>query len=505
MAVRNRIEVMHGVNLDQLGRRDPAHYGGITFDELERRIAEIADELGLEARFFQTNHEGEFVEHLHGSRASPTGSILNPGAWTHYSWAIRDALELTGLPAVEVHLSDVESREPWRRESVIGDLCIARVSGKGVEGYREALERLKAELASVSARADRPSSCVAEAGLDALLVTDLLNVRYLTGYTGTNGLAVVGPATRAFVTDFRYVEQAAEQVDSSFDRRRAPAGPARLRCGRASVGRGTSRLRGRAHVGPPARAAARAAPRPRRAGRRRGARRATAAVKDADEIELMRGAAQLADAALVRLLERGLVGRTERQIAVALEHEMRVLGAEQPSFDSIVAAGAHGALPHASPRDVEIAGGELVVIDWGAQLDGYCSDCTRTVAAGEPGDVAAGGLRARARGAAGRPRGRQSRADAREVDGVARDVIEAAGHGEQFGHGLGHGVGLEVHEGPRLSQRSDDVLAAGNVVTVEPGVYLPGDFGVRIEDLVVVTDDGAEILTTVSKELTVVD
>ena len=144
--VRNRIEVMHGVNLDQLGRRDPEHYGALTIAELERNVAETAAELGLETRFFQTNHEGEFVEHLHRLQGLADGIILNPGAWTHYSYAIRDALELTGLPAIEVHLSDVDSREPWRRQTVIGELCIGRVAGKGVDGYREALELMQTEL-----------------------------------------------------------------------------------------------------------------------------------------------------------------------------------------------------------------------------------------------------------------------------------------------------------------------------------------------------------------------
>ena len=145
--VRNRIEIMHGVNLDQLGRRDPAHYGALTITELERTVSDAAAELGLETRFFQTNHEGEFVDHLHRLEGLADGIILNPGAWTHYSYAIRDALELTGLPAIEVHLSDVDSREPWRRESVIRELCVGRVAGKGVEGYREALELMRAELA----------------------------------------------------------------------------------------------------------------------------------------------------------------------------------------------------------------------------------------------------------------------------------------------------------------------------------------------------------------------
>jgi 3-dehydroquinate dehydratase-2 len=144
--VKNRIEVMHGVNLDQLGRRPAAHYGAITYDELERRIGDQARALDLEARFFQTNSEAEFVGHLHRLEDLADALILNPGAWTHYAWAIHDALEIAALPAVEVHLSDVGAREDWRRVSVIGDLCLATVSGQGVEGYQEALVRLKAEL-----------------------------------------------------------------------------------------------------------------------------------------------------------------------------------------------------------------------------------------------------------------------------------------------------------------------------------------------------------------------
>jgi 3-dehydroquinate dehydratase-2 len=137
---------MHGVNLDQLGRRDPAQYGTLTLDELELQISSAGGELGLITRFFRTNHEGEFVERLHRLEGLADGVVLNPGAWTHYSYAIRDALELTGLPAVEVHLSDVDRRESWRRKSVIRELCVARVAGKGAEGYREALERLRKEL-----------------------------------------------------------------------------------------------------------------------------------------------------------------------------------------------------------------------------------------------------------------------------------------------------------------------------------------------------------------------
>ena len=148
MTVRNRIEVMHGVNLGELGRRDAEHYGGLTLAQLEQSVGEFAQELSLELRFFQTDSEGEFVGQLHRLDGLADGVLLNPGAWTHYAWAIHDALELTGLPAVEVHLSDVSAREEWRRVSVISDLCLETVSGKGVDGYRDVLVRLRDELAS---------------------------------------------------------------------------------------------------------------------------------------------------------------------------------------------------------------------------------------------------------------------------------------------------------------------------------------------------------------------
>ena len=146
MGMRNRIEVMHGVNLDQLGRRNPDHYGGLNFDRLEQKIDGFARELGFTTRFFQTNAEHEFVEHLHRIHEMSDGIVMNPGAWTHYSYAIRDALEIAGLPTVEVHLSDIDAREEFRRVSVVRDLCFATVKGQGPDGYREALTRLKEEL-----------------------------------------------------------------------------------------------------------------------------------------------------------------------------------------------------------------------------------------------------------------------------------------------------------------------------------------------------------------------
>jgi Xaa-Pro aminopeptidase len=339
------------------------------------------------------------------------------------------------------------------------------------------------------------------AGADLMLVTSLINVRYLTGYTGTNGVALVGPDTRVFFTDFRYQEQSAVEVDPSFQRRIETADlleglagvlpPGELRLG-FEDGAMTVRTNARLRELLDSRISLVAAGDPVEKLR---------AIKEPAELARIRAASALADEAVRELMEQGLAGRTERAAAEALEDGMRRRGAQGVSFPSIVAAGPHGALPHASPRDVEIGSDELVVVDWGAELDGYCSDCTRTFATGDVSDDARvtydlvleaqlAGLRAVAPGVSGR-----------DADAAARGVIEQAGHGDHFGHGLGHGVGIEVHEAPRLSHRSDSTLEAGNIVTVEPGVYVPGAFGVRIEDLVHVTPEGPEILTSVPKEL----
>jgi Xaa-Pro aminopeptidase len=359
--------------------------------------------------------------------------------------------------------------------------------------------------AATSTRLDRLTASLAEAELDLMLVTDLVNVRYLTGYTGSNGLALIGPESRRFVTDFRYVEQAAAQVEPSFDRVEAPRDlldvvTDLLPAGTLRIGFEDANLSVRDHEAllalMPERVSLVAAP---------GIVERLRAVKDDAERALMRSAAKLADEAFSAVVAPGLAGRTERDVALALETEMVCRGAEHASFDTIVAAGEHGALPHAKPRDVEIRPDDLVVVDWGARLDGYCSDCTRTLAVGEPAPEAREAYElALAAQLAGLGAVRAG-AGCREVDAVARDVIAAGGHGPHFGHGLGHGVGLDIHEGPRLSQRAEGDLVAGNVVTVEPGVYVPGAFGVRIEDLVAVTAEGCEVFTSLGKELTIVD
>jgi Xaa-Pro aminopeptidase len=354
-----------------------------------------------------------------------------------------------------------------------------------------------------AARVDRLTARLAERELDALLVTHLVNVRYLSGFSGTNGACLVWPDERLFFTDFRYTERAAEEVEGfevvTVEREMLKTIVARLPQGRlgfedrhVSVHM-HSRLVEQVGEGIELVAAGTMVEDQRM-------------VKDADELRKMRAASELGDSIYEYVRDRGLVGRTEREVQVDLEHEMRERGADDPSFPSIVAAGANGALPHASPRKVEIPNDTLVILDLGCQLDGYCSDCTRTFATGDLDEEAMGVYDLVESAQLAALEAVRPGAGLRAVDNVARDLISEAGHGDHFGHGLGHGVGLEIHEEPRLAQSApeDGKLEAGNTVTVEPGVYVSGKFGVRIEDLVAVTDDGREILTHFPKSLTTV-
>ncbi len=360
------------------------------------------------------------------------------------------------------------------------------------------------------ARTVRLTALLPERKVDLLLVAHLVNLRYLTGFSGTNGLALIDAREdhcQRFLTDFRYDTQSAEQVPVLFERRTVQVDLFEAAAEELAEGQGgrlgfeegaltvkqhtkLCELLGEEWELVPC------------GGLVEGLRE----VKEPAELARIRAAAELADEALREVLEGGLVGRTEREVAIDLELRMRRLGAQAPSFPSIVAAGAHSALPHAEPRDVPIPPDTLLIVDWGASHEGYCSDCTRTYATGEglapeAREVYELVLEAQLAGLAAVRAGPNGKV----LDAVAREVIEQAGHGEHFGHGLGHGVGMEVHESPRLSRTAgEQPLRAGNVVTVEPGVYIPGRYGVRIEDLAVVTEAGCDVLSGLPKELTVV-
>jgi Xaa-Pro dipeptidase len=352
-----------------------------------------------------------------------------------------------------------------------------------------------------------------ERGLDALLVVDLLNIRYLTGFTGSNAALVVHAADNpgdekhtVFCTDGRYLTQAEQQVpdlERIIDRSSAVAIVQHVAKQRAKHRRtgyeshhvtvedldGLGDAAGGVEL-----------------VRAPGMIEKLRVVKDDIEVEALRMACAAADRALADLLEHGGLrpGRTEREVARELEDRMLENGAAKPAFESIVAAGAHSAIPHHRPTDAVLQSGDLVKMDFGALIDGYHSDMTRTVVLGSLQDwqqeiyelVAASQAAGRAALKVG--------ADVKDVDAAAREVVERAGRGEEFLHGLGHGVGLQIHEAPSLSKLGDGTLSAGMAVTVEPGVYLAGKGGVRIEDTLVVREAGPELLTLTTKQLMVV-
>ena len=349
-------------------------------------------------------------------------------------------------------------------------------------------------------RRNRLTERLPDLEVDAVLVSSLPNVRYLTGFTGSSASALVGTTGSVFFTDGRYAEQSRLEVPD-LDRVASmePPAPAILdHCRRLNVPRlGFERhavtvalleaweeaLQGVELVG---------------VGQEVERLRWR---KDPEELRLMRAAQEATDAAFADILDLLAIGITERQAAAQLEHTMLLHGADDVSFPSIVAFGEHAAEPHHHPCHRALAEGDVITMDFGALVDGYHTDFTRTVAFGEPtpelrkvhdlvGEAQQAGIDALRRGAMGK-----------DVDAAARAVIVDAGYGDRFDHGLGHGVGLEIHEGPSLGVRSDDELPQGAVVTVEPGVYLPGLGGVRIEDAVEVTEDGGRPLGTSTREL----
>ena len=328
---------------------------------------------------------------------------------------------------------------------------------------------------------------------EPLLVTNGVNVRYLVGFSSSNAALFVEPERMRLFTDFRYAETA-----------RAVEGVEFVETKRSLVGALAELLDGT--VGFEADAVSYASWEVLRAGGlelvpRRGLVEGLRAVKDESELEKIRRAGEITSEGYARLADERFVGRTERELAWRLEDLFRELGADAPAFESIVASGPNAAKPHARPTDRTMEAGETIVIDAGAMVEGYNADCTRTFATGPLPEELKAAYQATLEGQLAGLEAVRAGVTGIDADAAARDKIEAAGLGEHFGHGLGHGVGLEVHEAPRLSRESSDTLVAGNVATVEPGVYLAGLGGIRIEDLVVVTDGEPEILTSFTKDL----
>ena len=355
---------------------------------------------------------------------------------------------------------------------------------------------------SFADRLARLGASLDPAGVDAMLVTDPVNLRYLCGYDGSNGLLVVRPDGAVFLTDFRYLEGARAMEDfldvhqATVDLVKAAAARiGEFAPGAERIGFESANMTVARH-GLLDEAGIQSIPVTDLCENLR-------LIKEDDELDAIRRSAALIKPVYEAIAAEGLVGRTERDVAWRVRELFHQGGAEGLSFDTIVASADAGAQPHATPRDVEIVPNTLVTIDLGCILGGYCSDCTRTFATGDLPDELAEAytlcLTAQLAGMAGIRAG----ITGAQADAIVRGVIEAAGHGDHFQHGTGHGVGLDIHEGPRLGKTGTATLQPGMIVTVEPGVYLPGVGGVRIEDLAIVTAEGLQRLTGYPKELIV--
>lgn len=351
-------------------------------------------------------------------------------------------------------------------------------------------------------RIDRLRRDIANANLDGFIVTNLDQVRYLSGYTGTNGLLVVTPKQAHFLTDFRYAEQAAKEV----------RGAKRTICTKGDLVVGLSELAFLNKKNQKYGYDNKSLTVERLACLKKTLSKIIPVpaaelmaelgwVKESIEVDYVRQAARIADTAFERILNIVRPGVRERELAAELEYQMAMMGSERPAFESIVASGPRGALPHGLASQRKIKRGEMITFDFGATVKGYVSDITRTVVVGKPTTrqkkiygivlkAQKAGVRKVAPGVSGRA-----------VDTVCRNIITKAGYGKQFGHGTGHGIGIVVHTGPGLGVSSTSILKVNHIVTVEPGIYIPGWGGVRIEDDVLVTRKGCEVLTRAEKKL----
>ena len=594
-AASKRMLLMNGPNLDMLGIREPGVYGTSTLADIERGVREYGEAHGVRIDCYQSNSEGSLVKRIHKARGVYDGIVYNPGAHTHYSYALRDAVGSIDVPVVEVHLSNVDDREPFRRVSVIAPACAAQVKGRGPQGYRDAIdillegvtgrlgegyesrypagevivvgreaaggdaaaeheeaaerEEAGAPEAAVPAPADASAlvqpgaaarrieglrAACAKDGIDSFLVRGTSNIAWLTAFDGVfddeaaHALLVM-PHEAVLHTDSRY---------SAAARIAALGGPVEVddsRTGHAAFAAGA--LAGRVFASgeaaddstgePAGRPSAealvlgiedsmaladfRALEKAFDEGARKPQIKETAgvvlglrAVKSPSEVARMRAAQAITDAAFAHIVGFMRPGLTEREVQIELEDYLRRHGAEGLAFPSIVAAGPNGASPHAIPGSTKLEAGQCVVLDFGARAFGYCSDMTRTVFVGQPD--------ARLRDAYAAILAANEQVESALKPGVtgaamhelAEAVLAEAGFAGRMGHGLGHGVGMDIHEEPVLAPRNTLPLQPGNVVTVEPGVYLPGEFGMRLEDFGVVTDDGFEVFTQSTHDMVVV-
>lgn len=613
-----RILVINGPNLNMLGTREPEVYGTETLDTLEETVASYANECGIDADFVQSNSEGKLIDAIQKAPRKYAGIVYNPGAHTHYSYALRDAVASIDVPVVEVHISNIDEREQFRATSVIAPACVAQIKGLGIEGYcraidvfreNETLVRLgegyeetyamgnniivgipepdgeddeaepakapsltsdplpEIEPEAVAANATVPLPVITEEmlsepapepepkpepapnpesapvdpelaptakpaglvsferqaivndacarmGLNAFLVRDTSSIAWLAAFDGVFDderahALVVKPDGALLHTDSRYsnaLRTAAKAGESDIVVSDTRKSHARFAADALASGAipfngllgiedsitydefiGLAEEFGTDCLVPT-----------------KDVLVGLRAVKSADEVTRLRAAQAITDAAFTHIVNFMKPGMTEREVQIELEFFMLRHGAEGLAFRSIVACGENGADPHAVPSDKKLEAGQCVVLDFGAKAQGYCSDMTRTIFLGQPSDRMADAWQVLRYANESVEDMLKPGITGREAHELAEQILEEGCFGGCMGHGLGHGVGIDVHELPVLNMRNDQPLVAGNVVTVEPGIYLPGEFGMRLEDFGIITDEGFDVFTQSTHEMVII-
>lgn len=574
-----KILVMNGPNLDMLGTREPAVYGYDTLEALEETVIAYAAERGVKATCFQSNSEGKLINKLHKAPVKYDAVIYNPGAHTHYSYAIRDAIASIDTPVVEVHLSDVDSREGFRRVSVTAPVCVAQIKGQGIQGYCDAVDYLldvsnpqrlgdaDAEAASVEVadsvkelkasseaqrqrqfangneesnedaalaavggpvepeglpslgelsaqRIARVREVCQQQGIDDFIARDNMNIYWMTAFDDVFDpdrahALLVTPEGATMHTDSRYSTNCLDRVErigSSVaidDERKSHAVFARDIVKKEGEGRKlgiedditlaeyrkvVSELEGSGI----------------QLVETTGLVNGLRAVKDVRELARMKAAQKITDDAFSHIIEFIKPGMTELQVKIELEDFMVRHGSQGVAFESIVACGANGASPHGQAGNRIIEEGHSVVMDYGAKAFGYNADMTRTVFIGKPSDEMRAAYETIRRANETVEATIKAGVIGRDMHELAERILVEGGFGGKMGHGLGHGLGVDVHELPYLNATYDKPLEVGNVVTVEPGIYIAGKFGMRLEDFGVVTSEGYERFTQSTHEMVII-
>ena len=576
-----KILLLHGPNLNMLGTREPEVYGRRTLADLEREVSAYAGERGIDVTCFQSNSEGALIDATEDAVGRFDAIVYNPGAHTHYSYALRDAVAAIDVPVVEVHLSDVSSREAFRHTSVIAPACLAQVAGLGFEGYFRAIDVLletekparlgegyerrfpqglavkvagceqdstgeggsgadgegvdapeegpadedfaapyaqdveAADAAQLAAgRQERLRSVAKQLGVRGFFLRDTSDIRWLTGIDGVFDserahALLVADGAACLHTDSRYSNALRNQVlqkglalEVSDERISHIEFAKGLMMGEGKELEGKVAFEDTvtfAEYGKLCEAFGADS-----LAATNGVVVGLRAVKDPSELSRLLAAQAVTDAAFVHIVAFMRPGMTEREVQIELEDYMLRHGGEGLAFGSIVATGANGADPHAVPGKTRLEAGQCVVIDFGAKAYGYCADMTRVVFLGSPDARLSDAWEVVRRANEEVEAFLKPGVTGKQAHELAERVLAEGGYAGRMGHGLGHGVGIDVHEQPVLNPRNEAALVAGNVVTVEPGIYLPGEFGMRLEDCGVVTSRGYEVFTQLGHEMVII-